>query len=177
MCVNFHISMIWWLWLHFTASRSNYMSISEYIQCPYILDRPLFLSAMSWLRSLGSICMSWLVVSAGGRAAAAAATVSLRGVVPSLASYGRTESRNSSTSWIPGLLALPAAGWHRSIYLWFTTESWTSSLILFVSPSLLCSLHAPGTRSTCRWGTYLVLALPCLTVKPLYNNVVCLDVC
>ncbi|XP_016557791.2 nucleoside diphosphate kinase III, chloroplastic/mitochondrial isoform X2 [Capsicum annuum] len=47
----------------------------------------------------------------GGRAAAAAATVSLRGVVPSLASYGRTESRNSSTSWIPGLLALPAAAY------------------------------------------------------------------
>ncbi|KAM3379887.1 nucleoside diphosphate kinase 3 isoform X1 [Capsicum galapagoense] len=47
----------------------------------------------------------------GGRAAAAAATVSLRGVVPSLASYGRTESQNSSTSWIPGLLALPAAAY------------------------------------------------------------------
>ncbi|XP_059277345.1 nucleoside diphosphate kinase 3-like isoform X2 [Lycium ferocissimum] len=45
------------------------------------------------------------------RAAAAAATVSLRGVVPSLVSYGRTESRNSSTSWISGILALPAAAY------------------------------------------------------------------
>ncbi|MCD7459469.1 hypothetical protein HAX54_040941 [Datura stramonium] len=45
----------------------------------------------------------------GGRAAAAAATVSLRGVVPSLASYGRTESGNASRAWISGVLALPAA--------------------------------------------------------------------
>ncbi|XP_060178502.1 nucleoside diphosphate kinase 3-like [Lycium barbarum] len=49
--------------------------------------------------------------SRGGRAAAAAATVSLRSVVPSLVSYGRTESRNSSTSWISGILALPAAAY------------------------------------------------------------------
>ncbi|XP_004244635.1 nucleoside diphosphate kinase 3 [Solanum lycopersicum] len=47
----------------------------------------------------------------GGRAAAAAATVSLRGVVPSLATYGRTKSRNSSTGWISGILALPAAAY------------------------------------------------------------------
>ncbi|KAK4349700.1 hypothetical protein RND71_032455 [Anisodus tanguticus] len=46
-----------------------------------------------------------------GRAAAAAATVSLIGVVPSLASYGRTESRNLSTSCISGILALPAAAY------------------------------------------------------------------
>ncbi|KAG5593401.1 hypothetical protein H5410_043915 [Solanum commersonii] len=44
-----------------------------------------------------------------GRAAAAAATVSLRGVVPSLASYGRSESGNASRAWISGVLALPAA--------------------------------------------------------------------
>ncbi|KAK4338511.1 hypothetical protein RND71_042998 [Anisodus tanguticus] len=47
----------------------------------------------------------------GGRAAAAAATVSLRGVVPSLASYGRTESGNASRAWISGVLALPAAAY------------------------------------------------------------------
>ncbi|XP_015166336.1 nucleoside diphosphate kinase IV, chloroplastic/mitochondrial-like isoform X2 [Solanum tuberosum] len=45
----------------------------------------------------------------GGRAAAAATTVSLRGVVPSLASYGRTKSQNSC--WISGILALPAAAY------------------------------------------------------------------
>ncbi|XP_055822263.1 uncharacterized protein LOC129890812 [Solanum dulcamara] len=47
----------------------------------------------------------------GGRAAAAAATVSLRGVVPSLASYGRSESGNASRAWISGVLALPAAAY------------------------------------------------------------------
>ncbi|PHU28145.1 Nucleoside diphosphate kinase III, chloroplastic/mitochondrial [Capsicum chinense] len=47
----------------------------------------------------------------GGRAAAAAAAVSLRGVVPSLASYGRTESGNASRAWISGVLALPAAAY------------------------------------------------------------------
>ncbi|XP_060206824.1 nucleoside diphosphate kinase 3-like [Lycium barbarum] len=47
----------------------------------------------------------------GGRAAAAAAAVSLRGVVPSLASYGRTESGNTSRAWISGFLALPAAAY------------------------------------------------------------------
>ncbi|OIT27020.1 PREDICTED: nucleoside diphosphate kinase 3-like [Nicotiana attenuata] len=47
----------------------------------------------------------------GGRTAAAAATVSLRGVVPSLASYGRTDSGNSSRAWISGILALPAAAY------------------------------------------------------------------
>nr|GLL27584.1 Nucleoside diphosphate kinase [Ipomoea trifida] len=47
----------------------------------------------------------------GGRAAAAAATVSLRGVVPSLAAYGREESANASRAWISGLFALPAAAY------------------------------------------------------------------
>lgn len=50
------------------------------------------------------------MIIAGGRAAAAAATVSLRGVVPSLATYGREESANASRAWISGLFALPAAG-------------------------------------------------------------------
>ena len=45
-----------------------------------------------------------------GRAAAAAAAVSLRGKVPYLASYGRTDSGNASRGWIYGTLALPAAG-------------------------------------------------------------------
>ncbi|KAG5563461.1 hypothetical protein RHGRI_006027 [Rhododendron griersonianum] len=42
-----------------------------------------------------------------GRATAAAATVLIRGKVPSLASYGRT----TSGGWVSGALALPAAAY------------------------------------------------------------------
>ncbi|KAI3453825.1 hypothetical protein Pfo_010488 [Paulownia fortunei] len=45
----------------------------------------------------------------GGRAAAAAAAVSCRGRVSSLASYGLSESGNAYRGWISGALALPAA--------------------------------------------------------------------
>ncbi|KAK6158436.1 hypothetical protein DH2020_005750 [Rehmannia glutinosa] len=45
----------------------------------------------------------------GGRAAAAAAAVSCRGRVPSLASFGASESGNAYRGWISGALALPAA--------------------------------------------------------------------
>lgn len=47
---------------------------------------------------------------AESRAAAAAAAVSFRGKLPSLAAYGRASSRNASRGWISGALALPAAG-------------------------------------------------------------------
>ncbi|CAL5433384.1 unnamed protein product [Camellia sinensis] len=46
-----------------------------------------------------------------GRAVASAATVLLRGNVPYLASYGRTDSGNTSRGWISGALALPAAAY------------------------------------------------------------------
>ncbi|KAL3499220.1 hypothetical protein ACH5RR_038313 [Cinchona calisaya] len=46
-----------------------------------------------------------------GRAAAAAAAVSLRGKASSLATYGRVDSGNASKNWISGLLALPAAAY------------------------------------------------------------------
>ncbi|THG08539.1 hypothetical protein TEA_005078 [Camellia sinensis var. sinensis] len=46
-----------------------------------------------------------------GRAVASAATVLLRGKVPYLASYGRTDSGNTSRGWISGALALPAAAY------------------------------------------------------------------
>lgn len=45
----------------------------------------------------------------GGRAAAAAAVVSSRGRLPSLASFGASESGNAYKGWISGALALPAA--------------------------------------------------------------------
>ncbi|KAK4435481.1 Nucleoside diphosphate kinase, chloroplastic [Sesamum alatum] len=45
----------------------------------------------------------------GGRAAAAAAAVSSRGRVSSLASFGASESGNAYRSWIYGALALPTA--------------------------------------------------------------------
>lgn len=48
---------------------------------------------------------------AGGRAAASAATVSLRERLPSLASiYKNAGSGYASREWISGLLALPAGG-------------------------------------------------------------------
>ncbi|KAH6760931.1 Nucleoside diphosphate kinase family protein [Perilla frutescens var. frutescens] len=45
----------------------------------------------------------------GGRAAAAAAAVSSRGRVSSLASFGASESGNAYSGWISSALALPAA--------------------------------------------------------------------
>ncbi|XP_027081235.1 nucleoside diphosphate kinase 3 isoform X1 [Coffea arabica] len=46
-----------------------------------------------------------------GRAAAAAAAVSLRGRATSLAAHSRVDPGNASRSWISGLLALPAAAY------------------------------------------------------------------
>nr|XP_043639295.1 uncharacterized protein LOC122610366 isoform X2 [Erigeron canadensis] len=46
-----------------------------------------------------------------GRAVAAAAAVSSKGVLPALASFGRDNSGNTSSSWIAGAFALPAAAY------------------------------------------------------------------
>ena len=42
----------------------------------------------------------------------AAAAVSVKGVLPALASFGRDYSGNTSSTWIAGAFALPAAGFH-----------------------------------------------------------------
>lgn len=52
----------------------------------------------------------------GGGAAAAAAAVSCRGRVPSLASFGASESGNAYKGWISGALALPAAGYPYTLF-------------------------------------------------------------
>lgn len=64
-----------------------------------------FLHLMKWILPLPVFPM------AGGRAAASAATVSLRERLPSLASiYKNAGSGYASREWISGLLALPAGG-------------------------------------------------------------------
>lgn len=65
---------------------------------------------------------------AEGRAAAAAAAVSLRGRATSLAAYGRVDSGNASQNWVSGLLAIPAAGSNYLIYL-------CRILCIFLTPS------------------------------------------
>ncbi|OVA11325.1 Nucleoside diphosphate kinase [Macleaya cordata] len=75
------------------------------------MSSQIYRSASRTLRSLISASKnSSLFVE--GRAVAAATTTSFRGKVPSLASYyGRAESRNVSSGWISGTLALPAAAY------------------------------------------------------------------
>lgn len=75
------------------------------------MNSQIYRSASRAAKSLVSASKQSSRAFSGGRAAAAAATVSLRGVVPSLASYGRTESGNASRAWISGVLALPAAAY------------------------------------------------------------------
>lgn len=64
-------------------------------------------AARSLLSSYSKQCSRSI---SGGRAAAATA-VSLRGFIPSLASYGRDERTNASRAWISGVIALPAAAY------------------------------------------------------------------
>ncbi|GFS35607.1 nucleoside diphosphate kinase family protein [Actinidia rufa] len=66
-------------------------------------------SASRAARSLLSAPRQSSHVLTEGRAGAAAATVSLRGKMPCLASYGRTNSGNTSSGWISAALAFPAA--------------------------------------------------------------------
>ncbi|KAI3710699.1 hypothetical protein L2E82_40488 [Cichorium intybus] len=46
-----------------------------------------------------------------GRSAAAATAVSFKGALPALASFGRDNSGNTSSTWIAGAFALPAAAY------------------------------------------------------------------
>lgn len=68
-------------------------------------------SASRAARSLLSASKQTSHVFSEGRAVASAATVLLRGKVPYLVSYGRTDSGNTSRGWISGALALPAAAY------------------------------------------------------------------
>lgn len=65
-------------------------------------------AARSLLSSYSKQCSRSI---SGGRAAAAATAVSLRGFIPSLASFGGEERTNASRAWISGVIALPAAAY------------------------------------------------------------------
>ncbi|THG02332.1 nucleoside diphosphate kinase IV, chloroplastic/mitochondrial-like [Camellia sinensis] len=68
-------------------------------------------SASRAARSLLSASKQTSHVFSESRAVASAATILLRGKVPYLASYGRTDSGNTSRGWMSGALALPAAAY------------------------------------------------------------------
>uniref|UniRef100_A0A5B6ZPX6 Nucleoside diphosphate kinase n=1 Tax=Davidia involucrata TaxID=16924 RepID=A0A5B6ZPX6_DAVIN len=68
-------------------------------------------SAYRAARSVLSVSKQSSHVFAEGRTAATVAAVSLRGKVPSLASYGKASSGSTSRGWISGILALPAAAY------------------------------------------------------------------
>ncbi|GMP72720.1 hypothetical protein CsSME_00030650 [Camellia sinensis var. sinensis] len=68
-------------------------------------------SASRAARSLLFASMQTSHVFSESRAVASAATVLLRGKVTYLASYGRTDSGNTSRGWMSGALALPAAAY------------------------------------------------------------------
>ncbi|KAL5719193.1 nucleoside-diphosphate kinase [Ranunculus cassubicifolius] len=73
------------------------------------MSSQIFRSASKAVRSAISASKS-TIISAEGRAVAAATATSVKGKVPYIASaYGRTESRTMASGWISGLLALPAA--------------------------------------------------------------------
>ncbi|XP_059662207.1 nucleoside diphosphate kinase 4, chloroplastic-like [Cornus florida] len=79
--------------------------------CELRPDKTLCRSASKAARSLITASKRSSHVLAEGKAAAAVAAISLRGKVPSLASYGGANSGNASRGWISGLLALPAAAY------------------------------------------------------------------
>uniref|UniRef100_A0A2P2LFB1 Nucleoside diphosphate kinase 3 isoform X1 n=1 Tax=Rhizophora mucronata TaxID=61149 RepID=A0A2P2LFB1_RHIMU len=75
------------------------------------MSSQLFRYASRAARSLLS-CSKSSRFHSEGRAVAAAAAVSFGGKVPLLASaYRRTDSADGSRQWIPGALAIPAAGY------------------------------------------------------------------
>jgi len=75
------------------------------------MSSQIYRAASRATRSLLSASKQTSHVFAEGRAAAAAAAVSLREKGPALASYGWGYSGSASTGWIYGALALPAAAY------------------------------------------------------------------
>ncbi|GKE47663.1 hypothetical protein Tco_1478921, partial [Tanacetum coccineum] len=74
------------------------------------MNSQIYRSASRTARSLlSSASKHRHYIASEGRTAAAAATVSVKGAWPAIAAFG--DSTNTSSQWIAGALALPAAAY------------------------------------------------------------------
>ncbi|KAI3713527.1 hypothetical protein L1987_72105 [Smallanthus sonchifolius] len=75
------------------------------------MSSQIFRSASRAARSIVSSASKQKRLFSEGRSVAAATAVSYKGVLPALTSFGRDDSGNTSSTWIAGAFALPAAAY------------------------------------------------------------------